>query len=174
MTRQRGGYLHIIGFIEIPQIEKACQASLFPDTDTNKARNVRSFDTKAIPLKCTGAAVPLRGAARWARLGTATQRSVSRSVVKAWPPSCERPSRQIFDQLQERTAERQAMEVGANLTAEIAVACTTLPSPLVERVQLSYVCAAGSCNPLVKRLACLLDSRYLHPQRCILLCFHVV
>lgn len=66
------------------------------------------------------------------------------------------------------------MEVGAILTAEIAFVCTSLPSPVVEGVQLSCVCAAGSCNPLVKRLACLLDFRSLHPQSCILLCFHVV
>ena len=66
------------------------------------------------------------------------------------------------------------MEVGAKLTAEIAVVCTRLPSPSVEGVQLSFACAAGSCNPLVKRLACLLDFRSLHPLHCILLCFDVV
>jgi len=158
-----------------PQIEKACQASLFLDTDTNKARNVRSLDTKAIPFKCPGAAVPVRGAEP-AGQGSAQQHSGPREcpVVKAWRPLCERPSRLRFDQLQKRTAERQAMEVGANLTAEIAVVCTNLPSPLVEGVQLSRVCAAGSCNPLVKHLACLLDFHCLHLQRCNLLCFPVV
>ncbi len=66
------------------------------------------------------------------------------------------------------------MEVGVNLTAKIALVCTILPSPLVEGVQLSCVCAAGSCNPLVKRLAYVLDFHCLHPQRCILLCFYVI
>ncbi len=63
LTRQRGGYLHIIDFMEIPlRLKKLVKRLYFLDTDTNKARNVRSLDTKAIPFKCPGAAVPVRGA----------------------------------------------------------------------------------------------------------------
>lgn len=99
LTRQRGGYLHIIDFMEIPlRLKKLVKRLYFLDTDTNKARNVRSLDTKAIPFKCPGAAVPVRGAEP-AGQGSAQQHSGPREcpVVKAWRPLCERPSRLRFD-----------------------------------------------------------------------------
>ena len=89
LTRQRKGYLHIVDFINPLRLKKLAKRLYFLTQIRTKLETCGALDTKAIPFKGKGAAVRVRGAAHRARLVTVVP--VSRLVVKAWRPSCERP-----------------------------------------------------------------------------------